>query len=101
MKSIRFEITITDCQNPTFSDNGDAARVCRTIGQRSIGKDIDVSPNQTRAFETKPLVLDNMDNPERCLDNAHDTWLRGEAKCSKGRSFAWRITEIEAAGFEN
>ena len=101
VKSIRFEITITDCQNTTFSNTSDAAKACRTIGQRSIVTDIDVPPDQTRVFETKPLVLDNMDNPERCLDNAHDTWLRGEAKCSKGRSFAWRITEIEAAGFEN
>jgi len=46
-------------------------------------------------------VFDNMDNPERCLDNAPDTWLSGELKCSKGRSFAWRITEIEAPGYEN
>jgi hypothetical protein len=98
LKSIRLEITITDCPSPTLSDASGAANACKIIGQRSIGTDIDVPPNQTRAFETKPLVFDNIPDPERCLDDAAGTWP-AEAKCSEGRSFAWKITDLEASGF--
>lgn len=94
LKYIEFEVTITDCASPSVA--------CQTVGQGHSGVDVDVPPKQARHFETTAIVFNNIPDPGRCLDNAPATWRHATTDrqgCQKGRSYAWKITEIEAGGF--